>query len=67
MTGEAGTGEAGTGAARTGEAGTGGASDLAAVLQALADPARLRVVEVLSRSPRRAGDLANAVGVRRRR
>ena len=38
-------------------------SDLAAVLQALADPARLRVVEALSRSPRRAGDLAHAVGV----
>src|SRR6266567_9141031 len=41
----------------------GGESDLAAVLQALADPARLRVVEVLSKSPRRAGDLATAVGV----
>ena len=46
----------------TGDAGmTGGGgvagdgSDLAAVLQALADPARLRVVEVLSRSPQRAG------------
>jgi DNA-binding transcriptional ArsR family regulator len=62
-TGEARTGEARTGEARTGEAATGGASDLAAVLQALADPARLRVVEVLSRSPRRAGDLADAVGV----
>ena len=40
-----------------------GGSDLATLLQALADPARLRVVEVLSRSPRRAGDLADAVGV----
>jgi DNA-binding transcriptional ArsR family regulator len=38
-------------------------SELAAVLQALADPARLRVVEALSRSPRRAGDLAAAAGV----
>jgi len=62
-TGEAATGEAATGEARTGEAATGGARDLAAVLQALADPARLRVVEVLSRSPQRAGDLADAVGV----
>jgi DNA-binding transcriptional ArsR family regulator len=43
--------------------GAGGSSDLATLLQALADPARLRVVEVLSRSPRRAGDLADAVGV----
>src|SRR6266705_6760792 len=38
-------------------------SDLAVLLQALGDPARLRAVEVLSRSPRRAGDLAEAVGV----
>jgi DNA-binding transcriptional ArsR family regulator len=38
-------------------------SELAAVLQALADPARLRVVEALSRSPQRAGDLAAAAGV----
>src|SRR6185437_14382264 len=37
--------------------------ELAAVLQALADPARLRVVETLSRSPQRAGDLAAAAGV----
>ena len=50
--------------ARTEDARTGDASDLATLLQALADPARLRVVEVLSRSPRRAGDLADAVGVR---
>jgi DNA-binding transcriptional ArsR family regulator len=62
-TGEAATGEAWTREAWTREAATGGASDLAAVLQALADPARLRVVEVLSRSPQRAGDLADAVGV----
>jgi DNA-binding transcriptional ArsR family regulator len=40
-----------------------GGSELAAVLQALADPARLRVVEALSRSPQRAGDLAAAAGV----
>jgi DNA-binding transcriptional ArsR family regulator len=63
VAGEARTGKVVAGEAGTGEAGTGGASDLAAVLQALADPARLRVVEVLSRSPRRAGDLADAVGV----
>ena len=41
----------------------GDGNELAALLQALADPARLRVVEVLSRSPRRAGDLAEEVGV----
>jgi DNA-binding transcriptional ArsR family regulator len=41
----------------------GAGSELAAVLQALADPARLRVVEALSRSPQRAGDLAAAAGV----
>ena len=40
-----------------------GGSELAAVLQALADPARLRVVEALSRSPQRAGYLAAAAGV----
>src|SRR5258708_1288099 len=40
-----------------------GGSELAVVLQALADPARLRVVEALSRSPQRAGDLAAAAGV----
>jgi DNA-binding transcriptional ArsR family regulator len=51
-------------AGRTGDSGrTGDAADLATLLQALADPARVRVVEVLSRSPRRAGDLADAVGV----
>ena len=41
----------------------GDGNELATLLQALADPARLRVVEVLSRSPRRAGDLAEEVGV----
>lgn len=46
-----------------GAAGGTGGSELAAVLQALADPARLRVVEALSRSPQRAGDLAVAAGV----
>ena len=45
------------------EAAGAGGSELAAVLQALADPARLRVVEALSRSPQRAGDLAAAAGV----
>jgi DNA-binding transcriptional ArsR family regulator len=40
-----------------------GGSELAVVLQALADPARLRVVEALSRSPQRAGDLAAVAGV----
>ena len=57
------TGDSGH-AGRTGDGGrTGDAADLATLLQALADPARVRVVEVLSRSPRRAGDLADAVGV----
>jgi DNA-binding transcriptional ArsR family regulator len=46
-----------------GAVGAAGGSELAAVLQALADPARLRVVEALSRSPQRAGDLAAAAGV----
>src|SRR4051812_26879751 len=32
--------------------------ELAPVLRALGEPARLRLVEVLSRGPRRAGDLA---------
>jgi len=36
---------------------------LAGVLQAIADPVRLRVVDVLSRAPRRAGELAEAAGV----
>lgn len=46
-----------------GAVGVAGGSELAAMLQALADPARLRVVEALSRSPQRAGDLAVAAGV----
>jgi len=41
----------------------GGGSDVAALMRALADPARLAVVEALSRSPQRAGDLAAAAGV----
>src|SRR2546423_2619912 len=57
-------GGAGAGVARGADAAGGeGGSELAAVLQALADPARLRVVEALSRSPQRAGDLAAAAGV----
>ena len=36
---------------------------LAAVLQALADPTRMRAVEMLSVSPRRAGELAESLGV----
>lgn len=51
------------GAAGGAGGGAAGGSELAAVLQALADPARLRVVEALSRSPQRAGDLAAAAGV----
>lgn len=38
-------------------------SELAALLRALADPARLRVVELLSEAPRRAGELADDLGV----
>jgi DNA-binding transcriptional ArsR family regulator len=45
------------------EVGESGGVELATVLQALADPARLRVVEALSRAPQRAGDLAAAAGV----
>lgn len=37
--------------------------DLAVRLQALADPTRLQVVEMLSLSPRRPGELAAGVGV----
>src|SRR5436305_10147985 len=59
MAGDAGA----VGGAGAGAVGGGGGSELAAVLQALADPARLRVVEALSRSPQRAGDLAVAAGV----
>src|SRR5215469_10037506 len=36
---------------------------LATVLRALADPDRLRVVELLSEAPRRAGELAADLGV----
>lgn len=39
------------------------APDLAPVLQALADPARLGVVQLLSTGPRRAGELAAATGL----
>jgi DNA-binding transcriptional ArsR family regulator len=38
-------------------------AELATVLQALADPTRLGVVQLLSTSPRRAGELAAASGV----
>ncbi|MBV8991157.1 MAG: winged helix-turn-helix transcriptional regulator [Solirubrobacterales bacterium] len=41
----------------------GDGSELASVLRALADPARLRVVELLSQGPRRAGELTQDVGV----
>jgi DNA-binding transcriptional ArsR family regulator len=58
-----GAGVAGGAVAGSAGAGDAGGSELAAVLQALADPARLRVVEALSRSPQRAGDLAAAAGV----
>ncbi len=37
--------------------------ELAALLRVLADPARLRVVELLSEAPRRAGELAEDLGV----
>src|ERR1700760_3817507 len=38
-------------------------TDLAVLLRALADPARLRVVELLSAAPRRAGELADDLGL----
>jgi DNA-binding transcriptional ArsR family regulator len=38
-------------------------SDVAVVLGALADPARRQVVELLGQAPRRAGELAAAVGM----
>src|SRR5687768_17234341 len=38
-------------------------SDLAVVLQALADPTRQQLVEMLSAAPRRAGELAERTGV----
>jgi DNA-binding transcriptional ArsR family regulator len=39
------------------------AARVAPLLQALADPTRLRTVELLSRAPRRAGQLAEELGV----
>ena len=39
------------------------AIDLTAVLQALSDPTRQRVIEALATGPRRAGELAVAAGV----
>src|SRR5580704_2195098 len=38
-------------------------SDVALVFEALADPARRQVVEMLGQAPRRAGELAAAVGM----
>jgi DNA-binding transcriptional ArsR family regulator len=38
-------------------------SNLVPVLRALGEPARLRLVEALSRGPRRAGDLAQDLGL----
>jgi DNA-binding transcriptional ArsR family regulator len=38
-------------------------TDVAAVFDALADPTRRHVVQLLSRGPRRAGEIANAAGV----
>src|SRR5215475_8767070 len=38
-------------------------SDMTAVFGALADPARLHVVQLLGQAPRRAGELAAAAGV----
>src|SRR5215475_12725940 len=37
--------------------------DVSVVMQALADPTRRRVVELLSSAPRRAGELAGDIGV----
>ena len=37
--------------------------ELAPLLRALADPTRLRVVELLSQAPRRAGELTDDLGV----
>jgi len=39
------------------------AVDLGAVFQALSDPTRQRVIELLAGGPRRAGELADAAGV----
>ncbi len=41
----------------------GASADVTAVFGALADPARLRIVQLLGDEPRRAGELAAAVGV----
>ena len=41
----------------------GGQAEVMAVFGALADPARLRIVQLLGGEPRRAGELATAVGV----
>jgi len=64
---DAGGGVAGDAGRAVGSGGITGAgssgSELAGLLQALGDPVRLRVVEALSRSPERAGDLAVAAGV----
>ncbi|SRR6266567_2592737 len=38
-------------------------TELASLLRVLGDPARLRVVELLSQAPRRAGELADDLGV----
>jgi DNA-binding transcriptional ArsR family regulator len=38
-------------------------TDLAPLLQALADPTRLSVVQLLSSGPRRAGEIADASGL----
>jgi DNA-binding transcriptional ArsR family regulator len=38
-------------------------SELALLLRVLADPTRLRVVELLSQAPRRAGELTDDLGV----
>ena len=38
-------------------------TDVAAVFDALADPTRRHVVQLLSRGPRRAGEIATAAGV----
>jgi DNA-binding transcriptional ArsR family regulator len=39
------------------------AAELAPVLTALADPTRMRVVQLLAGGPRRAGELARALGI----
>jgi DNA-binding transcriptional ArsR family regulator len=41
----------------------GESTELAPLMQALSDPTRIRVVEMLSESPQRAGELAKAIGV----